>query len=90
MVALAPFERMLHNAHFSHFARCTSRDAFNIVADIYHKRVSNRQRMDYSCGACVRNVLGTIGRLYFEQKGRIEENAQPKAKNARKRTKTRK
>ena len=81
---LQPFESHLNRGFYGKYYYALRRPDFNKLVEIY-RSLGFTQAMDYSCGRCILTLTSTLGRVYFEYKNKMEENAKQEAKNAKKR-----
>lgn len=66
MEALVPYEEPLRTMYRSGWARNITTKAFQSLRAIYDAVTGKRNSVSGSCGACIADMLRTLGALYFE------------------------
>ena len=80
---LKPFEAHLNRGYYGRYYYALRRPDFNRLVEIY-RSLGFGQAMDYSCGRCILQLTSTLGKVYFENKQKMEDNPEP-PKNTSKR-----
>ena len=73
--ALAPFEDNYKTAIDLGYSRYPGQAGVNTMFNIYRDLTNTRTNMNRSCSVCILHLVQKVGKLYFAEKTRREEEA---------------
>lgn len=73
--ALAPFEDNYKTAIDLGYSRYPGQAAVNTMFNIYRDLTNTRTNINRSCSVCILHLVQKVGKLYFAEKTRREEEA---------------
>ena len=73
--ALAQYEDNYKTAIDLGYSRYPGQDGVNTMFNIYRDLTNTRTNMNRSCSVCILHLVQKVGKLYFAEKTRREEEA---------------
>ena len=73
--ALAPYEQNFKTALECQYSRYPGADGVDTMFRIWKEITNTRMNLNRTCSVCILNLVKNLGRLYFAEKTRREEEA---------------
>ena len=73
--ALAPYEPNFKTALECNYSRYPGQEGVTTMFNIYRDLTHTRMNLNRSCSVCILNLVKSLGKLYFAEKTRREEEA---------------
>ena len=72
---LAQYEPNFESALKANYSRYPGREGVDTMFRIYREITNTRMNLNRTCSVCILNLVKNLGRLYFAEKTRREEEA---------------
>ena len=72
---LAQYEPNFESALKANYSRYPGREGVDTMFRIYREITNTRMNLNRSCSVCILNLVKSLGKLYFAEKTRREEEA---------------